>query len=211
VGCLLPSDLMNYGAAAVVDQVIRSAPKRSHLHSVRLLARLHDVEWCDPFEAMGVIPLHPDVHVSMLTARILTAPTSKPFVLAKAPMSNHELTRFFHGQLEARGLWSLHHDAVDATSDAAGGSAAARRAAAVVPAELLARLQRHVADALPGHAAGGAAGGGEAGARMREELLDSEAVPEWQRSAYVDALSEGIEDARRADIGGAWHAPSPSA
>lgn len=82
----LSDDQMNFEAAQAVRNILQAAPKKSTLHSVRLLALLRSPS-CGPlFASVQCMPIHPELHTSLLAAKLLQAPLHSPVAFMKPNM-----------------------------------------------------------------------------------------------------------------------------
>lgn len=126
------SDAVSFSLLAVADGVVRSAPKRSPLHALRLAAVIHQPEWAQPMQDMGAVALMPQLLALTFASKLLTAPLGKPLVTHKAQSlaNNDEMARtIYKGSVEGPHFWaSLVQGAGAAEGDAAAAVTAVRAA-----------------------------------------------------------------------------------
>lgn len=180
VAIALPSDATCFAAARVLHDTVCAAPKRSHLHSVRISAVVRSPVWSSAYSVLGgIIPLHAASAATHMAAVLLTAPLVRPVTAFAPATSKDDLAQAAgHVLLEGPHFWRFASAGADASAGAslpqAVNALLASRASAVSSAPGL---------------AGGAAGGS---ATLRSLVTlgtnDAEMVPEWQRDEYINAL-----------------------
>jgi len=199
VAAMLPSDAANLASCSLIERIIAAAPRRSHLHSVRLVASCRDPAWAGLFESIGVLPIHEFSLAAAAASRLITVAPSKPTVLLPGAANNDELAKaVLKGVVEGAHYWDLADAAptqlpgaggVDG-SDAAGTGARARGRSAggagllagsqqqydgIIAAGKRASLYRRgVGDAAAADGVDAGAGGGHrggAGGRMVASML----------------------------------------
>jgi Kef-type K+ transport system membrane component KefB len=108
VAGMLPTDALNLAVCSIVDATIAASPKKSHLHSVRILSRVNEPQWASVFEDKGIIPIHPFFSESHLAAKLLMAPHGKPIPVFNAPCANDDdLAKAARGLLESSEHWTF--------------------------------------------------------------------------------------------------------
>jgi len=196
VACMAATDAANHGAITAVESAIVAAPPRSHLHSVRLLARVTNPAWVEVYEARGVVPVHALFSEAAVAATLLTASVGRPVpLLSTPPVNNDEFSSAGARLFGTASSWELAN-AWSATADAADGGGG--------DAALLTRLRSEAAVAHRGSSRRGGGGGGAAGAHDGGMLarigVEAEEVPAWQRDSYLDAI-DALSDASRLEEG----------
>jgi hypothetical protein len=133
VAAMLPSDATNLASCSLIERIIAAAPRRSHLHSVRLVASCRDPAWASLFESIGVLPIHEFSLAAAAASRLITVAPAKPTVLMAGAANNEELAKaVLKGVVEGAHYWDLADAAptqlpgTAAGSDAAGTGARAR-------------------------------------------------------------------------------------
>jgi len=194
VACMAATDAANHGAITAVESAIVAAPPRSHLHSVRLLARVTNPAWVEVYEARGVVPVHALFSEAAVAATLLTASVGRPVpLLSTPPVNNDEFSSAGARLFGTASSWELAN-AWSATAAATEGGDAA----------LLTRLRSEAAVAHRASSRRGGGGGGAAGAHDGGMLarigVEAEEVPAWQRDSYLDAI-DALSDASRLEEG----------
>jgi len=138
VAVCTPTDAGALAAVATVHALIAAAPRRSHLHSVRLAAAVRGGAWVHLFQRLGVLPLYDGALAAAAAARLLATPATAPTVVLGAAPNNEELARLLGARVvEGPAYWRAIHLPLGAGPAAAAAAAAAgaagSRSAAVTP------------------------------------------------------------------------------
>lgn len=185
----LENDSANFGCAQVVDSVITAAPKKSSLHSVRLLVVLQSPGWAGAFENIGIIPVHPALHATHLAAKLVSAPRARPLTVLGPAANQDELCHNVAGLLQGPHFWKIAP-----VGAAAGGGEAVGPDEVTVHVPAAVSGTSSAADASKPAAATAGAGGSIMGA-LRNACAGGEEVGEWAgaRDEYLDQLN-GLEN-----------------
>jgi hypothetical protein len=113
VAAMLPSDASNFACVTLVDKLIAAAPKRSHLHSVRIVASCRDPAWAAVFEnATGAIALHEFSLSAHAASRIITVSAGKPALLLPPLPNSDEIAKAVQRVIvEGAHYWNLSESA----------------------------------------------------------------------------------------------------
>lgn len=184
VACMLPTDLCAYAACEVVRAVLDSAPKRSHLHSVRVLSRVHNPAWGPLFEqGPRAVPFDPFSGSAVLAAKVATASLGKPIAVLKPQATDKDL-------VGAVGAWA--GASVHQWSFEAAWREGFRKECPEPPVELVAKIEAHSKALLERNTQVGGASS-TLFASLKDRVggvgVAGEEVPEWQRGEYIDSLS----------------------
>ena len=217
VAVALPSDVTSFAACRALSDAIAGAPKRSHLHSVRISVLLHSPAWAPAYASLGgVIPMHATSAASHLTSVLLTSPLGQYRPLSALPgVANKDELAKATGKalLEGPHYWPFIADASAAASPASlppavtafiSARAAAKAGGTASPAgNPVASAGGSGANGSASSASSAASGSGGGGARdsiksLTKSLVslgasDAEEVPEWQRDEYLSSL-QSLDD-----------------
>lgn len=201
----LNDDQMNFDAAQAVRNILQAAPKKSTLHSVRLLALLRSPS-CGPlFASVQCIPVHPELHTSVLAAKLLQSPLQSPVVFMKAPLDLADMCKNTTKSLQGEELQTFTEKFTDAGTklavtydsalgDAAGGGELDKQAAASAtksskPMDLLQGVQM-MTSRMPKNL-------NQLRTQLDEAWNGGEQVGDWDgaRDEYVEQLA-GLDENR---------------
>lgn len=103
----LPNDTDSLAAAHIVSSIIKTAPKRSTLHSVRQLALLNYPSSSSIFQSVGIMPYHNTLHGSQLISALVSAPRGRAVTILNGAGTTEEMAKNVGNLNESSSLWTL--------------------------------------------------------------------------------------------------------
>lgn len=100
-----PSDSASFAAVEAVHDRIAAAPRRSHLHGVRVVALVRAPEWVEPFYRMGAVPIHAGAALVTALAKVSTAPLARPIPILAPAYNLDELGKAAQKMTEGPHAW----------------------------------------------------------------------------------------------------------
>jgi Kef-type K+ transport system membrane component KefB len=119
----LPTDAATYAAIELAAATIARAPRRSHLHSVRLVAEIQTPAWVQPLTALGAVVVNKELASVQVLASLTSVKLGKPAAVAPPAANNDDVAKASSEAFEGPHFWSFLEEMVEANNSSSGSGA----------------------------------------------------------------------------------------